>query len=91
MYVQARRNVNVEMYYLTHKTINTFNDLYSLLVRNVNLVCETDGLGKGDASPLLHEEVHYPSDFIGVRPRARKQRREGEPHAGAAFGSLNRR
>ena len=47
---------------------------------------ETDGLGEGDASPLLHEEVQYVPDVVAVRPGAREQVRELEPHAGAAVG-----
>ena len=41
-----------------------------LLVRDVDLVREADGLRDGDASPLLHEEVQYLPDIVAVRPRA---------------------
>ena len=57
-----------------------------LLVRNVDLVREADGLGECDAAPLLHEEVQNLPDVVAVRPGAREQVRELEPHAGAAFG-----
>ena len=63
--------------------------MHFLLVRNVNLVREADCLGEGDASPLLHEEVQYLPDVVAVRPGAREQVRELEPHAGAALGRFD--
>ena len=63
--------------------------LKNLLVRNVDLVRETDGLGEGDAPPLLHEEVQYVPDVVAVRPGAREQVRELVPHAGAEFERFN--
>ena len=44
--------------------------MHNLLVRDVDLVREADGLRDGDASPLLHEEVQYLPDVVAVRPRA---------------------
>ena len=56
-------------------------DLHILLVRNVDLVREAYGLRECDAAPLLHEEVQNLPNVIAVRPGAREQVRELEPHA----------
>ena len=50
--------------------------MHYLLVRDVDLVREADGLRDGDAAPLPHEKVQYLPDVVAVRPRAREQARE---------------